>query len=75
MPVVFIDSDGHRGRITDGLSVTYTGRVHVEEYVRSIEAEAASTEHVLDELILGLVQDLDIEEVRRETSSRRTLRP
>lgn len=65
MPVVFTDTSGHRGRIDEGFSVEYAGPVDVEAYVRQIEAETTSTERAIEELILGLVEDLDIEEARR----------
>lgn len=65
MPVVFTDNDGHQGRITDELSVEYDGPMVVDEYVQAVEDETASTEGAIEELIIGLVQDLGLEEARR----------
>lgn len=65
MPVVFTDSDGRQGRITDELSVEYEGHRTVEQYVQAVQAESPSTEATVEELIIGLVQDLGLEEARR----------
>lgn len=65
MSLSFVDADGHCGRITDEFSVEYDGPLAVEEYVGAVLAEPRSTEWAVDELILGLVCDLGVEEVRR----------
>ena len=69
MPLVFVDTDGRQGRISDEFSVAYGGPHPVEEYVQEAVDETASVERAVEELILGMVADLDVDEVRREEST------
>ena len=75
MPLSFLDAAGRRGRITDEFSVEYGGLLPVEEYVDAVVSEAASAERATEELILGMVADLDVDEVRREEDVVAPLRP
>lgn len=65
MPLVFVDTDGRQGRISDEFSVEYGGPHPVEEYVQAAVDEASSVEGAVEELILEMVADLDVDEVRR----------
>lgn len=75
MPLFFVDAIGRQGRITEEFSVHYDGPFAVEEYVREVVTESESTERAVEELILGMVEDLDVDEVRREESVAAPARP
>lgn len=66
MALLFIDEAGHEGRILDDLSVEYDGSEPVEEYVERIEEEAASNEQAVEDIIIDMIGDLNVKEVRRE---------
>lgn len=71
----FKDAYGHLGRITDEFAVEYAGPVAIDEYVQTAATETASTEEVVEELIIGLVQDLDVEETQRAEPAGASPRP
>lgn len=69
------DANGHRGRITDEFSVEYDGPLAIDAYVERIVTETNSAEVAVEELIIGLVQDLGVTEVRRAEPSADPPRP
>jgi hypothetical protein len=75
MPLFFVDASGRQGRITDEFAVVYDGPIAVESYVRGIVTETTSDERAVEELILGMVDDLDVDEVRRVGTSAEPPRP
>lgn len=68
MPLAFVDADGHRGRITDDFSVEYGGPLAIDTYVQSVVAEMESHDGTIEELIIGMVQDLEVDEIERTAS-------
>lgn len=69
VPLFITDGHGHRGHITDEFSVEYDGPLAIGEYVDGVVTETTPAEAVVEELVIGLVQDLGVTEVRRAESS------
>lgn len=66
MPLSFVDEAENEGRITDDFTIEYDGPVSVEDFVDQLVDETTSYDEVADDILIDIVQDLDVREVRRE---------
>ena len=61
--------NGSEGRIEDDLSVTYLGddglTESIEAFIEEVEADAESAEEVFETLLVELLNECDVREVRR----------
>ena len=69
MPLAFVDPQGREGRIDDDLGVTYFGddglAESIEAFIEEVESDAESDEEVLETLLVELLNECDVREVRR----------
>ena len=74
MPLAFVDTYGREGRIDDDLSVTYPGddglAESIEAFIEEVEADAESAEEVFETLLVKLLNECDLREVRRVEDNR-----
>lgn len=71
-PISFVDEAEKEGRITDDLTIEYDGPVSVEDFVDQLVDRTTSYDEVADDIIIDMVQDLEVREVRREKQVPRT---
>ena len=69
MPLALVDTYGREGRIEDDLSVTYPWddglAESIEAFIEEVEADAESAEEVFETLLVELLSECDLREVRR----------
>lgn len=74
MPLAFVDTNGGRGWIDDDLSVFHLGRNGISEaiegFIVEVEADAGSTEEVLERLVIELPHTCEVREVARVDGDR-----
>lgn len=66
MTLAFVDADDNEGRIHDDFDVEYDGPETVGSYVDEVIESVPTEEQAVEHILLDIVHDLNVEEVRRE---------